>query len=308
MHVTPTCIRIDLEPLPLEKAQRKGRALPPVLSTRPSCRIGQKKLKRALTSFFAQVAPHFSRQAVAGLLKAGIKKADSDDLAQVDEVMGGIDFTVFNQLPRSVKPVIQDLYSDAGKEALRTVMVAVNAAKAGGAPDLSPGAWDQVDDGAVEFASLRSAEMVGMRYDKSTGKLTENPDAKWAITEQTRDGIRSLVTQTVKGEISVLDLPDKLKEAYAFSDSRAEMIARTEMRLANGQGALGGLIAAGNVSKKVWITQEDDSVSEECEENADEGPIDIDDDFPSGDQTEPAHPNCRCTVTGHVDWGTDEEE
>lgn len=307
MHITEAGILVDLPAaLRLVKKQRKTTPLKPVSYSRPACRIAQKKLKRAVVNFFVVAHATLAKQVVAGLLKAGVRKV-KEDLGMIDEVMGGLDFSVFNQLPKATQPVLRSVYASAGHEALRTVMVAVDAARQG-APVVDPGAWAQVDEGAVEFASLRSAEMVGMRYDKSTGELTENTNPKWAITEDTRVGIRALVRDTVEGKTSVLDLPDKLRDSYAFSDSRAEMIARTEMRMANGQGALGGLIAAGNVSSKVWITQEDDLVSEECQENADEGPIDLLDDFPSGDQTEPAHPNCRCSVAGHVDWGTDEEE
>jgi SPP1 gp7 family putative phage head morphogenesis protein len=283
------------------KRRGKGAVLPSLTIARPAARIAQKKLERVLIKFFDHARGVLLKQLTKQLAKAGFTKA-TFDTGMVDEVMGGIDLTVFNQLPAKTKPILQDLYSDAGKQTLRTVMVAVDAAKPGAAPELPAGAWNQVDKGAVEFASLRSAEMVGMRFDKSTGALTPNPDAKWAISETTRDGIRSLVTQTVKGEMSVLDLPKALENSYGFSASRASMIARTEVRIANGEGMLGGLIASGNVQQKVWITQEDDLVSDICQENADAGPIDLMDDFPSGDQVEPAHPNCRCTVTGYVDW------
>lgn len=42
-----------------------------------------------------------------------------------------------------------------------------------------------------------------------------------------------------------------------------------------------------------WLVAEGCDV---CQENADAGPIDIGDTFPSGDSEPPAHPNCMCTL------------
>lgn len=60
-------------------------------------------------------------------------------------------------------------------------------------------------------------------------------------------------------------------------------------------------LAAGEESKidvemhqKQWVTDADPC--EDCEDNADEGWIDADDEFPSGDDEPPAHPNCKCAL------------
>jgi phosphohistidine phosphatase SixA len=60
-------------------------------------------------------------------------------------------------------------------------------------------------------------------------------------------------------------------------------------------------LAAGDESKidvemhqKQWVTDADPC--EDCEDNADEGWIDADDEFPSGDDEPPAHPNCHCSL------------
>src|SRR5208282_2235305 len=48
------------------------------------------------------------------------------------------------------------------------------------------------------------------------------------------------------------------------------------------------------VSGKRWVTVGDDAVEEICLANEDQGVIDLDEDFDSGDDAPPAHPNCRC--------------
>jgi hypothetical protein len=67
---------------------------------------------------------------------------------------------------------------------------------------------------------------------------------------------------------------------------------------ANSQAAVEGYrVARDEVGVKVrkeWILGPNPCVI--CEENADEGDIDLDDVFPSGDDSPPAHPNCECAV------------
>ena len=44
------------------------------------------------------------------------------------------------------------------------------------------------------------------------------------------------------------------------------------------------------------MTSGDDTCCDDCEANEAAGLIDLDEAFPSGDDSPPAHPNCRCTV------------
>lgn len=79
--------------------------------------------------------------------------------------------------------------------------------------------------------------------------------------------------------------------------SRAEMTAINEVSLAYHQGMadLAKQWAGGNgpVEKK-WIAQPD--ACDECAPNADEGWIDSEAPFGSGDFEPPVHPNCRCSI------------
>jgi hypothetical protein len=60
------------------------------------------------------------------------------------------------------------------------------------------------------------------------------------------------------------------------------------------------------VEKKVWLLADDPC--DECQGNADDGEIPLDDDFSSGDDAAPAHPRCLCDTAPVVyDDTTDSE-
>jgi SPP1 gp7 family putative phage head morphogenesis protein len=139
--------------------------------------------------------------------------------------------------------------------------------------------------------------MVGMKYDPTTGELIENPNPKWAITDSTRDMLRETISNSLEEGPTVKDLAAAIEDSAAFSADRAELIARTEIATAHNEGSLDGYkaaSAAGIAIQKEWL---DSDGCDECSENADAGPIDLDDTFPSGDDCPPAHPNCRCAIS-----------
>ena len=85
------------------------------------------------------------------------------------------------------------------------------------------------------------------------------------------------------------------------SDERAESIGDYEDRSARNFGrALGWEFSDQQVSK-IWVAEED--ACDDCMDNADEGPIPVGEDFPSGDYAPGAHPFCKC----HLEYVEDEE-
>lgn len=101
-----------------------------------------------------------------------------------------------------------------------------------------------------------------------------------------------------------------LRYADALLKYRAETIARTETiaALNAGQAMLWKEAVAQRVIRpqqfdKVWIVADDELLCDECEENGAE-PVGMDEDFTSGDEHPPAHPNCRCAM-GLVNKGGD---
>jgi PAS domain-containing protein len=131
---------------------------------------------------------------------------------------------------------------------------------------------------AIAFANKRAAELI--KSDAGGGELL--------------DGTRALIRGTVEDAVADGWSPQKLlaqlRDSYAFSPERAETIARTEVAIAHVAGSMEGYRASGVVEKKVWLLAEDPC--EICQGNADEGAIDLDDDFSSGDDAAPAHPRC----------------
>jgi SPP1 gp7 family putative phage head morphogenesis protein len=173
----------------------------------------------------------------------------------------------------------------------------------------------QVFQEAADYATTRAAEMVGMKYD-AAGNLVSNPDSVFAISDTTRDDIKSAVADAIENGTPAADLADTISGLGAFSDARAMMIARTELISANNKGHMSAFKASGVVQYKAWSTAGDDDVDEEiCAPNEEQGPIPLDDDFDSGDSEPPGHPNCRCTLVAVVgadaaeaDEQDDEEE
>jgi hypothetical protein len=186
----------------------------------------------------------------------------------------------------------------------RTILIA--SARAGvldAAFDLDiPADAERLVDGyaaAVEFADARSAEMVGMK--RAGNMLIPNPDARWQITEGTRDMLRATVADAIEQGATAADVADAIGDATAFSEWRANTIARTEYRMAQQGGALKGARAMG-ATHKHWTTSQDDKVSEECVAcgtagDAGDGVLQIDEMYPSGEEMPPNHPNCRCNCT-----------
>ncbi len=126
------------------------------------------------------------------------------------------------------------------------------------------------------------------------------------VSDSTREFVRAQVAQGLEEGWSTAQLKREILDGYTFSNDRALMISRTESATAANQG---GLIAArgAGMATKTWLP-----VSDACEEiclpNADDGAIDIGEDFDSGDDAPPAHPNCRCSLSyGSADEETDAE-
>lgn len=268
-------------------------------------RMLRAQLEKQVTEFFETIREPIVKSVVAAC--ESILKADQGALSQVDSVMGLVDISVLGNLPPRIQNLLAGIYADAGKQAIK-----ISSAGAGVAVHPRSDAFKQVHEDALEYAKIHSAGLVGMHYNDD-GDLEENLNTEaetgdvYAITEKTREGIRSDVERVVSGDLPITKLSDTLRESYGLSDTRASMIARTEYNRANGEGALSGLIANG-VKLKRWMTSNDDDVTPDCDANQEQGPIPVDEEFQSGAMTDPDHPNCRCNVAGVVKLGGDSDD
>lgn len=184
------------------------------------------------------------------------------------------------------------ILADAGYKALAQV----------GVPDESD-LVNQVNARAVRYAEDRAAEMVG-KIRLADGELIDNPNALWSISESTRDWLREVIASGLADNVGTDEIQAMIEDSGMFSEDRAEMIAHTEVAMANSAGALESYRDAAETGiplRKVWLTAGDDRVDEDvCQPNEDEGPIELDELFPSGDDAPPGHPNCRCVLTVEV--------
>ena len=105
------------------------------------------------------------------------------------------------------------------------------------------------------------------------------------------------------------DIIDDIMDGDVFSEARATLIADTEVAMASGNGAQTGreeAIKAGVKLKKIWVC--DDDPCPTCEQNQDDGPIENDASFSSGDATEVAHVNCECHTESVVEDDDKEDD
>ncbi len=145
---------------------------------------------------------------------------------------------------------------------------------------------------ARAYAHDRAAEMVGMKW--VNGDLVQNPNAQWVISDTTRDEIRGLVEDAFADETKLSDLVDQIKESGAFSEARAELIATTEVANAQSKANYNVWGQTGVVETVRWMVSSLHVCCDECDDNEAAGVQPFGHGFPSGDDSPPAHPNCRC--------------
>jgi len=130
------------------------------------------------------------------------------------------------------------------------------------------------------------------------------------VSETTRQGLQDLIEAAFTDGMSPADLVQAIRESFLFSADRAETIARTELGMASVAGSLEGWRASGVVEGKQWLLSDDHPEPDECDDN-DDVEVGLDENFPSGDEGPPAHPNCECDVIAVVaeraGEGADEE-
>ena len=171
-----------------------------------------------------------------------------------------------------ITPEIEAAFNAAGMSALESLNVPITSSMTG-----------LVNERASLYAEELSAQLV-----------TD-------IDDSTREMIRSKVQQAVDEGWDSARLSEELADSRAFDPARAELIADYELGSALEAGNLVGWQASGVVQGKQWLTADDSLVSDECQMNADQGVIGLDEQFSSGDDVPLAHPYCRCVVVGVVE-------
>jgi hypothetical protein len=188
---------------------------------------------------------------------------------------------------------VSDALEEAAEDATRQAVAAIGPS----APD---DLFDQVSERSVRMAEERAAELVGRRV-LADGSIIDNPNPQWAISESTRDMIRTRIQSVIRGNEGSDALIEALETDHAFSPARARMVARTEIADINSRAQMETYRVAEDAGvdvRKRWVLGP--RPCETCIANAAEGAIPLDQPFQSGDDTAPAHPNCVCAVTPEV--------
>ena len=213
---------------------------------------------------------------VARSLRA-LEKATKDDATTAADLAAAANLSGLDALTGDAFDDLFDVVVDSATAGLAQVGVKVEG-------DLV----DRVDKRAVEYAKARAADMVSV-------------DGDMTLQTATRTAIRDLIVKGLADNIGTPAIAKSIQESRAFSAERASTIAFTEVANANSQGVLSGFKMAADLGvnlQKGWQTSNAGSdTCDDCVANEAQGPIDLDEDFQSGDDAPTAHPGCECVLT-----------
>jgi len=238
----------------------------PVDHDRPACRHAEAELLSIWSKILGD-----ERQRIVSALRDRLAKADGDETpaspADIATVGQMLDAMAYDQALTQTCTVITDL----AKDGIGAGFVSLGI-------DLSD-ATHLANPRAVAWAQDHAAELVK------------------GVSDTTKGALNSLIVKAEDEGWSVQRLASEIESSYAFSAERSQLIAHMEMRNADAAGNLIAWKAAkstlGLKVRKRWI-ERGNNVCDACLENVRAGAIDIDEEFPSGDEVSPAHPHCEC--------------
>ena len=116
---------------------------------------------------------------------------------------------------------------------------------------------------------------------------------KSSIDETTRNRMITLIRDSRMNMTTIDELANMIADEFeGISETRAFMIANTEANQAMST-AQQAFLKENGVATKKWVGAGPNTCAI-CQGNEDQGPIPIDDEFESGDETPPGHPGCEC--------------
>lgn len=240
----------------------------------------QKRLKLAVGKFLKAQSKGVAEQVVQ--LYADAAKDDTETVKRILAMLDLSDWLEIAGDESKIAPILEAIAKDGVYTAVEQIGMANDEAMV-----------NLANEKAIAWAKDRAAEWVG-KTRNAAGDLVENPDVSWRIDDATREMLRSTVTQALDEGWSNDELADAIQDSAAFSDARAEMIARTETAFADVNGNMTAYRESGQVEGKRWITG--DGCCEDCDALNNEE-VALDEPFPlGGGDAPPLHPNCRCDV------------
>jgi hypothetical protein len=269
----------------VQKAFKASEVIEPVpFGYAPSAKQ-ERKLKKLWTGAFAKAAHAVAQQVRSAVLEKAAHGKTPDDIAKAADLSAfeEVIAQTADALGISAEAVATEVLARIGVDSGAELVNVVNAR-------------------AVEQARQIAANMVGMRWN-ADGELVEAKRAAYRIDETTRTMIRDIITKGLEDNIGNEEIATNIENATAFSAERAALVAHTEIAFVNSMASLmsykGARDDLGLNIKKEWLLGE--NPCDICIANNDQGAIDLDDEFQSGDDAPPAHPNCECAVSPVMD-------
>lgn len=151
--------------------------------------------------------------------------------------------------------------------------------------------------GGVGLASQLLASIKGLdltREEKAWIKQHGFVKLAADIDAYTKDLLATRIGEAYQSGATYEQIVQAIETAGAFDRKRAELIASTELNAAYNQGGLAMARQLGATAKR-WDPLGGE-VCDICLENEAESFIPLEDDFASGDDCPPAHPNCECVL------------
>lgn len=269
---------------------------------------GSVRVRTARTQLFARVWQFFhgvvNSMVIVSPHTKKMRKDDPGDEeleAEIEAIVTKImDSIPWKSVPDYVEPAIEEAVLSGAHEGLeqaerafqdgpQTISLAPQPVRI-----ITQSIISDVNQVAMDYAKKRSAELVGMKW--VDGELVENPNAAMAITDSTRDMLRRILTEAFSQETPMNELVSRIRAAGVFSEERAQLIADTEVKMAQSRGNLEAWQKTGVIKSIKWLTSSLHVDQDECDENRDAGPVELGKNFPSGDPAPPAHPKCLCVA------------
>jgi len=204
---------------------------------------------------------------VARLYGLRLLKQDSQE-AVIQAILSELNLTGLSvDVTDAITPDLIDAFNAAGIVGIGQVGM-----------DATPDMTNHLDEMARTYAKEHAAELVTN------------------LTSTTKEALRGEITRAVESGMSTDELSRSIRASFAFSESRADVIARTELASAHVSGNVQGWRETGVVIGKRSILGDLHDKDDVCDECAAAGTVGIDDDFVSGYAQPPYHPNCICDV------------
>ena len=257
----------------------RARKLPPIDYDRKAAVDAQSDLHMLWRQVFQRQLRNAGRKLLGTLGKAEPAAKKPSD-ADIDKIIAGLDLDLTQAQLDELRKVLGSLSTDSGGLALAQVGLGDDT-----------GMFEHMSEAARDWASDHAAELVTQ------------------INDTTRSQVQQAIVDGYENNRSVAEIAGSIEDLGAFTEDRAALIASTEVRFANSYGALEGYKEAANNGvqlMKEWLAGP--GACDDCQDNEDQGPIDLDDEFDSGDDAPPAHPNCRCAVSPVVFTAEEAEE